>query len=311
VRSRLRLGLILPFLALPLVLTGCGSSGSGGGSGAFPAVSGSYGQKPTLKFPSGKPSSTLQKKVLHQGDGATVAKGQLLVADYLGQIWKGKVFDNSYDRKQPAAFPIGVGKVIPGWDEALVGVKAGSRVLLVVPPAKGYGASGNPQAGITGKDTLVFVVDVVSAFGSDAAGDAHATPGQKPPAGITVNGALGQRATIAIAPGATPPSGATTTVLAKGNGAPVKEGLVVAQYAVADWTGKEAESTWADGQPAGLPVGAQGSSVISGLLGVPLGSRVLLTVPPQDATKAKTDTEVVVLDLIAQPPTAAEAARAR
>ena len=60
-------------------------------------------------------------------------------------------------------FPIGVQQVIPGWDKALVGQKIGCRVLLVVPPADGYGAKGNPQAKIKGTDTLVFVVDILGA----------------------------------------------------------------------------------------------------------------------------------------------------
>ena len=64
----------------------------------------------------------------------------------------------------PAAFPIGTGSVIPGWDKVLVGVKIGSRVLMVVPPKQGYGKKGNSQAGIKGTDTLVFVVDVIARY---------------------------------------------------------------------------------------------------------------------------------------------------
>ena len=58
----------------------------------------------------------------------------------------GKEFDSSWSRNQPAGFSIGVGEVIPGWDKALVGVKVGSRVLLVVPPADGYGSAGQSAA---------------------------------------------------------------------------------------------------------------------------------------------------------------------
>ena len=53
--------------------------------------------------------------------------------------------------------------MIAGWDEGLVGKTVGSQVLLVVPPDKGYGTSGNESAGITGTDTLVFVVDILDA----------------------------------------------------------------------------------------------------------------------------------------------------
>lgn len=58
---------------------------------------------------------------------------------------------------------IGAGQLIPGFDEGLVGQTVGSRVLLVIPPDKGYGTAGNSQAGISGTDTLVFVVDILAA----------------------------------------------------------------------------------------------------------------------------------------------------
>ena len=110
------------------------------------------------------PSKKLQSATLIQGEGATVEKGQLLVVNYLGQVYKGKKpFDESYSRGQPASFPIGTGGVIPGWDKALVGAKLGSRMMLSIPPEDGYGAAGNKEAGIKGTDTLYFVVDLLAA----------------------------------------------------------------------------------------------------------------------------------------------------
>jgi len=83
----------------------------------------------------------------------------------VGQIWAtGKEFDSSWSRSMPSGFTVGVDQLIPGWDKALVGVKVGSRLLLVVPPADGYGSAGESAAGISGTDTLVFVVDVLGAF---------------------------------------------------------------------------------------------------------------------------------------------------
>lgn len=81
--------------------------------------------------------------------------------NYLGQVWGGHVFDNSYDRGATISFPIGMGVVIGGWDDGLVGRQLGSRVLMSIPPEHGYGPAGVPQAGIKGSDTLVFVVDLV------------------------------------------------------------------------------------------------------------------------------------------------------
>src|SRR6185503_18862226 len=67
------------------------------------------------------------------------------------------------------------GRVVPGWDKGLVGKKVGSRVLLVLPPAEGYGEQGNPDAGITKDDTLLFVVDIVDTV-PKAEQTAHGTP---------------------------------------------------------------------------------------------------------------------------------------
>jgi peptidylprolyl isomerase len=80
-------------------------------------------------------------------------------------IWKtNKTFDSSWSRSSPFAFNIGAGQVVKGWDQGLVGKTVGSRVMLVIPPAYGYGSAGASQAGISGTDTLVFVVDIIGTF---------------------------------------------------------------------------------------------------------------------------------------------------
>lgn len=127
----------------------------------LPAASGTFGDKPALTFPEGGAPAGLQVTVLEEGSGPVVESGRTIVVNYLGQVWDGGVFDNSYDRGQTIDFPIGVGAVIGGWDKGLVGQNVGSRVLLSIPPEHGYGMRGVPQAGIGGGDTLVFVVDVV------------------------------------------------------------------------------------------------------------------------------------------------------
>lgn len=131
----------------------------------LPTVSATPGAAPKIAFPTGyAPGPKLAVQPLLAGSGPPVAKGETIVAQYVGVIaGSGKVFDSSWARKQPATFQIGTGNVIPGWDEGLVGQPTGSRVLLVIPPDKGYGKSGNPQAGIKGTDTLVFVVDILAA----------------------------------------------------------------------------------------------------------------------------------------------------
>ena len=127
----------------------------------LPTASGSFGDKPALTFPDTPAPHDLAVQVLHQGSGDTVEAGDDIEVHYYGQVWGGRMFDNSYDRGSSISFGIGVGQVIAGWDEGLVGKQVGSRVLLSIPPHLGYGERGMPAAGIGGTDTLVFVVDVV------------------------------------------------------------------------------------------------------------------------------------------------------
>ena len=110
-----------------------------------------------------KPTGKLIATTLIKGDGAVVKAGQTLTVNYLGQVYNAdKPFDESYS-KEPAEFPIGTGSVIKGWDDRLVGRTIGSRVILEIPPADGYGEKGNESAGIKGTDTLFFVVDILAA----------------------------------------------------------------------------------------------------------------------------------------------------
>lgn len=124
-------------------------------------VIGDFGTKPVLEFNGENPTGKLEVEILKEGDGQVVEAGDTVVCHYLGQIWGGDIFDTSFDRGQTLSFQIGVGQVIAGWDDGLVGQRVGSRVLLAIPPELGYGPYGVPQAGIGGTDTLVFVTDIV------------------------------------------------------------------------------------------------------------------------------------------------------
>jgi FKBP-type peptidyl-prolyl cis-trans isomerase len=142
-----------------------GSQVSSGG-GALPSVTAKSGAAPVINIPSSahKPPNGLVTKTLIKGSGPVVTKGQTVVTQYVGSIWRtGKVFDSSWSRGEPFGFTIGAtpSQVITGWDKGLVGQTVGSRVMLVVPPAEGYGKTGSSQAGIKGTDTLVFVVDIL------------------------------------------------------------------------------------------------------------------------------------------------------
>ena len=135
------------------------------GGGPLPSVKATPGAMPTVTIPAAKEPSKLITKTLIKGSGAPVAKGEEVVTQYVGVNWRTKkVFDSSWSRQQPFGFELDATpeQIIPGWDKGLAGVPAGSRVMLIIPPADGYGKTGNAQAGIKGTDDLVFIVDVLA-----------------------------------------------------------------------------------------------------------------------------------------------------
>ncbi len=101
---------------------------------------------------------------LIEGTGPAVEANATVTVNYFGAVWgKGdKPFDSSFGRGTPATFQLSKGSLIDGWVKGLVGVKQGSRVMLVIPPSLGYGEAGSPPS-IPGGATLVFVIDVLSA----------------------------------------------------------------------------------------------------------------------------------------------------
>jgi FKBP-type peptidyl-prolyl cis-trans isomerase len=150
----------------PQTATATGAAVSDGG-GSLPKVTAHAGSAPTITIPASSPPSGLVTKTLIRGTGPKVAKGQYVITQYTGYIWRTKkVFDSSWTDGSPFGFVMDANpeQVIPGWDAGLVGQTIGSRVMLVVPPKEGYGSSGQSQAGITGSDTLVYVVDIIDAL---------------------------------------------------------------------------------------------------------------------------------------------------
>ncbi|GIL16506.1 MAG: peptidyl-prolyl cis-trans isomerase [Oligoflexia bacterium] len=101
--------------------------------------------------------SGLQYIVVAEGKGKTPTVKDTVKAHYKGVLTNGQQFDSSYDRGQPAEFP--VGGVIKGWTEALQMMKVGGKVKLFIPPELGYGPSARP--GIPANSVLVFDVELL------------------------------------------------------------------------------------------------------------------------------------------------------
>jgi len=118
--------------------------------------------KPEIPRPSGTPPRRLAKDDIVRGRGRPAKAGDAVTVHYAGVTFStGEEFDASWSGGQPYSFPLGAGRVIPGWDRGLVGMKEGGRRMLTIPPEMAYGAQGFPPA-IGPNETLVFVVDMVS-----------------------------------------------------------------------------------------------------------------------------------------------------
>ncbi len=102
-------------------------------------------------------ASGLQYILEKEGTGKMPSKNDQVKVHYKGALTNGEVFDSSYDRGEPATFP--VSGLIPGWTEALQMIKVGSKVKLFIPPELAYGESGRPK--IPPNSVLVFEMELL------------------------------------------------------------------------------------------------------------------------------------------------------
>jgi FKBP-type peptidyl-prolyl cis-trans isomerase len=309
---------VIPLLAC-LVIAGCGSSKPSASSSSSAAansanasvtVAGAFGTTPVVKIPKLHANNKLTVKTVIPGTGSTVTKSDAMAANFVLYFWSGT--SNTLKANTFTQNPTVIGgTMLPGLETALIGQKVGSRVLAVIPPADGYGTSGNSQLGITGSTTLVFVIDVIKSYTdtASASGTQVSNGGGTLP---TVTAHAGSAPTITI-PANNPPSALVTKTLIKGSGPKVAKGqFVIAQYTGYIWrTKKVFDSSWTSGSPFGFVIGANPEQVIpgwdTGLTGQTVGSRVMLVIPPKDAYGSAgqsqagitgKDTLVFVVDII-------------
>ncbi len=107
-----------------------------------------------------KTDSGLYYRIDVEGTGASPKKGQNIQVHYTGSLTDGFTFDSSIQRGQPIGIPIGVGRVIPGWDEGIMLLREGGKGRLVIPSNLGYGAQGAGGV-IPPHATLIFDVELV------------------------------------------------------------------------------------------------------------------------------------------------------
>ena len=106
--------------------------------------------------------SGLKIYVERSGDGPKVEKGNQVKVHYDGWLVDDySKFDSSRDKRRPFEFELGAGKVIQGWEEGLEGIRAGSKIQLIIPAKMAYGAAGVPSLGIPENADLIFKVEVL------------------------------------------------------------------------------------------------------------------------------------------------------
>ena len=276
-------------------------------------VAGAFGAAPDVTIPARAAAPSFWVGTLIQGGGSRMTSSEGLVGNYVAYDWSGqtsKVLGSSYTQGAPSLF---VGQLLPGLEKALVGQRAGSRVLAVIPPADAFGSTGNSTEGIGPNDTMVFVVDMISTFGTSSVPGAQTSngggslPTVTPPAAGSTAGP-----TITIPSTATPPGTLQVRTLIKGTGPVVRSGQDIAvQYTGEIWrTGKVFDSSWSKNTPFTTVIG-EGQVIKgwdTGLVGQRAGSRVMLIVPPADGYSSAgssqvgitgTDTLVFVVDILA------------
>ncbi|MCX4909596.1 FKBP-type peptidyl-prolyl cis-trans isomerase [Streptomyces sp. NBC_00878] len=255
----------------------------------LPTVSGKFGRPATISVPKSAPSGKFVVAPQTQGRGRSAHPGDAVVVRYTAKVWRtGKALPGSYGKgARPQVFAVGRGATLPALDRAVQGQRAGSRVLVVAPPAAAYGTTGSAQFHVTGKDTVVFAVDILNVIGAHTVvpGEQHSVSNALPE--VHMNKGDGT-ATLTIRDQAAP-KGFVVQRLVDGAGPVVKAGqTLVLQHSSAAWEaarGKdEADlflSSHADGGP--LPVVIGRGNVIVGwdraLVGQRVGSRILAVIP--------------------------------
>jgi FKBP-type peptidyl-prolyl cis-trans isomerase len=175
-----RLGLGLATLGAAVLVAGCGGSSGSSSIGVgdesptansvvehtttpTTPTSGALATEPTITPPKGPAPKTLVTKDIITGTGAEAKAGESVTVNYVGALYSnGKVFNASWETKEPFTFTLGQGQVIPGWDKGVVGMRVGGRRELIIPAELAYGKPGRPPQ-IPPNSPLIFIVDLLSA----------------------------------------------------------------------------------------------------------------------------------------------------
>jgi peptidylprolyl isomerase len=277
--------------AAPPKAPGCVSAGSA--SRAI-SVSGPYGKDPQVSatFPIKAPRST-QRSVVSAGTGAVVRRGDRVDLDFeMYNGTSGKVLTSTRFEGQPVTFTLTkASKVLGGIIDTVACSRVGSRVVGVIPPTDAFGKAGSTKLGVGAADSLVLIADVVSIVPAPPA--PLSTPSgieQSPLPGFpTVS--LGRKGVPVVSiPAAPAPAEFEAETLILGQGAKVHADVnVIVNYQALNWrTGKivDGRDTWLTGHTAIFNTGVSIPGFARAVEGQPVGSRVLVVIPPSLGYKA-------------------------
>jgi len=242
--------------------------------------------KPTVEIPDASPTELVVTDLI-EGSGEGAKAGDTVVVNYIGVLTSdGTEFDNSYDSGSTFPVVLGAGRVIPGWDQGLEGIKVGGRRQLDIPAELAYGDAGSGDI-IKPGDAISFIVDAISI--------------EPPPVAPEVD--------VPESVGATELG---ITDLVDGDEcqlAAAGDTVSLQLIAFRGDTGEELQSTWVSGGAIDVPL-AEGTieGIIDGVIGMGVGGRRQLVLPPAlgfgadgnvaQGLEATTDV-IIVVDLIA------------
>lgn len=284
---------------------------SGAASDAV-SVDGAFGSVPSIEFEGPLTSEATERTVLEQGEGDAATNGDTVVIEYtvLNGETGAELATTGFTGENAERFPIDTeSQQLVGFSLLLDCATPGTRLAGVIPPADGFGDQGVPELGLTGSESLVFVIDVVSIVPPPlerAEGEPQEAPEGFPTVELAENGAP----TITL-PEGEPFTEFDLAVLILGDGPVVEDGqTVTVQYTGLNWnTGQIFDSSWERGVPADFPT----SGVIQGfrdaLVGQTVGSQVIAIIPPDlgygpsggtpDGSIGPDDVIVFVVDILA------------
>ncbi|MHA6511483.1 FKBP-type peptidyl-prolyl cis-trans isomerase [Tessaracoccus sp. Z1128] len=229
---------------------------------------------PVVTVPAPWGITSTQSSVLRPGGAQQLTDTSIVTLNYVGvNGTSGEIFDSSYERGEPATFSLD--GVVAGFQEGLVGQAVGSRVLIAMPSEDGY-PEGTQDGSIAAGDSIVFVVDILSANFDDVTGEEVA-----PAAGLPAVTMTDGKPEVAVPAGAAAPTELVVQPLVKGPGAAITEASTIqVRYRAWTYDGALWQDAW---QPQEGPLANLIAGWTEGLAGQTGGSRVMLVVPPAKA----------------------------